>query len=167
MGFERGALGIRTAPLHHYATCWIVVLLWNLSYISLLPSKYPIHPVTAGLPHPRRQQTCSLQSRSGAAMAGGIPASLSLVIWHKRWIWSIAAATFICFHCCGEASTTRLGRPRLHCCGSAPRAFPVETPFFLTEHRHYPRPRHPFLLTLTPACSTKVHLDLCHFLGFF
>jgi hypothetical protein len=27
MGFERGTLGIRTAPLHHYTTCWIVVLL--------------------------------------------------------------------------------------------------------------------------------------------
>jgi hypothetical protein len=45
--------------------------------------------------------------------------------------------------------------PRLHCCGSAPRAFPIEAPFFLTEQRHYPRPRHPFLLTLTPACSHK------------
>jgi hypothetical protein len=111
MGFERGTLGIRTAPLHHYTTCWIVVLLWNLSYISLLPSKCPIHPVTAGLPHPRRQQTCSLQSRSGAAMAGGIPASSPPVIWRKRRIWSITAATFIYFHCCSEASIAAVAPP--------------------------------------------------------
>jgi hypothetical protein len=46
-------------------------------------------------------------------------------------------------------------RRSLHCCGSTPGAFPVEAPFFLTVHQHYPRLRHPFLLTLTPACRHK------------
>jgi hypothetical protein len=27
VGFEQGTLGIKTTPLHHYATSWIVILL--------------------------------------------------------------------------------------------------------------------------------------------
>jgi hypothetical protein len=85
---------------------------------------------------------------------------------------------FIGIHRCQMTTIKGLGSAT-DCCGSAPGAFPVETPFFLTEHHHYPRPRHPFLLSLTPACSHKgtsrfvsfswlflMYLNLCRLVQF-